>query len=264
MAVPAWIINLGTELCIGRTVNTNGSWLASRLTLLGADVRRIIVAPDTEDEAVPVIREAVEKARIIIITGGLGPTYDDRTAEFIARALGRRLRLNTEALRMVEEKYRAVGEPLTPERRKMAILPEGATPIPNPIGTAPGILIEADGYTLAALPGVPAEMKEMFTRYIEPVLRRLLPPVCVVEHCIRVEGVMESKAAPIVKRIARKHPRAYIKTHPEGREIGEPRIRICILLSAGECSEAEKEAKEILREAAEELSRLGGRVEQHA
>ncbi len=241
-------MNLGTELCIGRTVNTNGAWLASRLTLLGASVRRIIVAPDDEEDAVSVLREAVESAEIVVVTGGLGPTYDDRTAEFIAKALGRRLVLNREALEMVKEKYMEAGEEVTPEREKMAWLPEGSTPIPNPIGTAPGIMIREGGLLLAALPGVPAEMKEMFEKYVEPEIRKMLPPVCVVERCMVVEGVMESSAAPAVKAAARRHPGVYIKTHPLGRETRNPSLRVCVLLSRRSCSEAEKEAADILSE----------------
>ncbi len=254
------MINFGNELLIGRIVNTNGAWLAEQLTLLGFDVRRIIVAPDDE-EAVEVLREALSKADVIVCTGGLGPTYDDRTAEFLAKAVGRRLVENGEALEMVRRKYEERGLPLTPERRKMALLPEGSKPIPNPVGTAPGIMLEVDGRLAACLPGVPAEMKEMFERYVKPVLRERAPNVCIYEASIVVEGVPESTLAPVIKEVARScPPPCYVKSHPKGHEVRAPVLDIRVMGSARNCEEAEAKVREGARRLREEAVRHGGRV----
>ncbi len=244
----AWIINIGTELTIGRIVNTNGAWLARELTLRGVDVRRIVVVPDYEEDVVSVIRDAVSNSRIVITTGGLGPTVDDRTLEFIAKALGLNLVVNEEALEMVKEKYAAKGLELTPDREKMAIMPEGARPIPNPVGTAPGAHISINGVDLFALPGVPSEMEAMFKGYVARVVEAIAPRTCISEKGIVVEGYPESELAPILKKLAKKYEKAYIKSHPKGGELTRPVIEVKVMVSAEECAEADRVAEAILEE----------------
>ena len=243
-----WIINIGTELTIGRIVNTNGSWLARELTLRGAKVKRIIVVPDEEEEVVSTIREALKNAKIIITTGGLGPTPDDRTIEFIAKALGRKLVLHPDALRMVREKYEEKGLEISEERKKMAILPEGGIPIPNPVGTAPGLHIAVNDVQLFALPGVPKEMMAMFKSYVLKTIEPLIPPRCIVEEGITVTGYPESELAPLLKIVGRKYPLAYIKSHPKGGELKEPIVEIKVMVSSPSCEDARKKAQEILDE----------------
>ncbi len=254
------MINFGNELLIGRIVNTNGAWLAQRLTLLGFNVRRIIVAPDDED-AIEVLREAGEKARVVVCTGGLGPTFDDRTAEFLAKATGRRLVEHPEALRMVREKYESMGMPLTPERRKMALIPEGAEPLPNPVGTAPGIFLEHGGTIYVCMPGVPREMEEMFRLYVEPRLKVLAPPRCIYEGSVVVEGVPESSLAPVLKRVAKScEPPCYVKSHPKGHELTKPVLDVRVQGAAEECEEARRKVERALNELKRAAIELGGRV----
>ena len=125
----AWIITVGNEVLIGRIVNTNAAWLGKKLTLLGYRVRReITVADELEDIAWAFKMALDSKARVIISTGGLGPTFDDKTAEGLARAVGKELEINEEALAMVKEKYESKGMKLTEPRIKMAKLPKGAKP----------------------------------------------------------------------------------------------------------------------------------------
>ncbi len=256
----AWIINIGTELTIGRIVNGNGAWLARELTLRGADVRRIICIPDEEDEVVPVLKEALSKADIIITTGGLGPTPDDRTAEFVAKALGRRLTLNSEALEMVREKYEAAGLELTEDRVKMAKLPEGAKPIPNPVGTAPGIHVEVNGKHVFSLPGVPKEMEAMFTSYVLNAIRSMLPKLCVVEEGVRIVGLPESSLAPILKKAQKLCEDCYIKSHPMGAELGEPIIDVKVLASDESCDNAKEKIRKVLDYIASEAKGEGARI----
>jgi nicotinamide-nucleotide amidase len=144
------LISIGNELLIGKILNTNAHWLAKRITSLGLSVRRITVVGDDLDEISSAIRETIQRRpAFIITTGGLGPTFDDKTLEGVARAIGRELKENKEALEMIKKKYEqyvAEGRmrklELTPYRVKMATLPEGSKPLPNPVGTAPGVLVE--------------------------------------------------------------------------------------------------------------------------
>ncbi|MCE4627927.1 MAG: nicotinamide mononucleotide deamidase-related protein [Desulfurococcales archaeon] len=262
MAEPvAWILTVGNEILIGRIVNTNASWLAEKLTFMGFRVERIIVVPDSVEDIAEELERAIGRARVVITTGGLGPTYDDRTLEGVARAVRRRLVLNEEAKRMVEEFYSRKGLPLTEDRLKMAMLPEGAEPLPNPVGAAPGSWLEHNNTIIVSLPGVPAEMKEMFSHYVEPRLARIAPRKAVHECGIRVLGVPESSIAPYLRRLARRYPHAYIKSHPKGHETENPVLEIRVLASAETPGEAERICLEVLSELRKIAEELGGAVE---
>jgi len=151
MAADMEIICVGNELLIGKVVNTNASWLGKQATSMGIAVRRITVCADNVKEMAAVFREALaRKPNFIVSTGGLGPTFDDKTLQGIAEALHRRLVVNADALNMVKEKYAEYAvtrhikvSEMTEPRVKMATLPEGTVPLPNPVGTAPGV--RADG-----------------------------------------------------------------------------------------------------------------------
>lgn len=158
----------------------------------------------------------------MITTGGLGPTYDDVTLEGVARALGRGLKLHPRALEMVRSFYSRRGLGLTEDRVKMAMLPEGAEPLDNPVGAAPGAVVEARGTLVASLPGVPREMEAMFDRSLRPLLEGIAPPGAVVECGLTVRGVPESSLAPYIKRASRVSRMVYVKSHPQGSELGEP------------------------------------------
>ncbi len=256
----AWIVTVGNEILIGRIVNTNASWLGSRLTLLGFNVARIITVPDRVEDVAEEVGRGVARARIVVTTGGLGPTYDDITLEGVAAATGRGLEVNKEALAMVEAFYKSRGMELTEDRVKMAKLPEGAKPIPNPVGAAPGAMLEYGGSLIISLPGVPAEMEEMFTQHVEPVLRRIAPPVAVVECWARIADVPESSLAPAIKRAARRRPRVYLKSHPKGHELEMPVIEVRALSSASRREEALRDARGAVEEVVGYASSIGGRV----
>jgi nicotinamide-nucleotide amidase len=235
----AWILSVGNELLIGRVVNTNAAWLASKLTHLGYSVRRVVAVPDEEGDIVEVFREALGRADVVISTGGLGPTPDDITNLAFCKALGVEPVVNQEALRMVKEKYEARGYPLTPEREKMAMMPPGAKPLPNPVGTAPGILYEHGGRVVVLLPGVPREMEAIFEGYVEPVLRSRGPPVYFAEQVLVVRGVPEADVAPVIREVMKMDPALYIKSHPKGFEVEAPLLHIHIYASAEDRQRAE-------------------------
>jgi len=252
----AWILTIGNELLIGRVINTNAAWIASKLTFHGVSVRRILTVGDTIDDIVEALSEAVRRADIVVTTGGLGPTADDLTLEAIAAALHRPLVLDKEALRMVEAFYARRGYRLTSEARKMALLPSGATPIPNPEGAAPGAWIVEGRTHIFALPGVPREMEAMMDWVIDRI-KPILPRLCVREKSLLIEGVPEAVLASLLRKAARRCPRCYTKSHPKGHETERPVVEVRVLASAGDCEKADEEAGAVL----EELKRLlGGNV----
>ncbi len=256
----AWIISVGNELLNGRIVNTNLSWLARRLTIDGYLVRAALTVRDECDDIAWAFRTALERgADLILSTGGLGPTFDDKTSECLSRALGRRHVVNEEALRMVEEKYREKGLPLTEHRVKMAMMPEGAEPIPNDVGTAPGILVREGDSLIVVMPGVPAEMKAIFER-VEPLLRDRAPPLHYVSRDLVVRGVPESAAAPLIERVMKEYP-VYVKSHPQGHEIRKPILRINVIYSSTDEAEAIRVVDEALKKLKDLLVELGGEVE---
>lgn len=221
------IICIGNELLIGKTLNTNAQWIAKRVTTLGYTNRRIEVVCDNIDEISIVIQEAIKRnPRFIFTTGGLGPTFDDKTLEGLAKALNLKINVNRAALKMVKEKYlmyalesRMKVTELSPYRVKMAKLPEGAIPLHNPVGTAPGVKIEHQNVTIFALPGVPSEMKSIFDDSVVPLLRQFSLDVTFFDTSIIATGVMESEIAPLIDDVMKNNPHVYIKSHPQGTEL---------------------------------------------
>ena len=209
----AEIISTGREILMGEIVNTNSAWIAKFLTRLGFKVCRITTVGDEVDEVAKVVKEAVNRGNLVIImTGGLGPTPDDTTAEALARALGRPLRLNEEALRMIEERCKQRGVKVTESRKKMAYLPAGGAPLPNPIGMAPGIKVEEGGTLIFALPGVPKEAYAMFTENVLPVLKEISRRLGFIFKKYLIRGVLEADIAPLLREIANKEHGLYVKT----------------------------------------------------
>jgi molybdenum cofactor synthesis domain-containing protein len=258
-----WIINTGTELLNGITVNTNASWLARKLSFLGFKVKRIIVVPDEFEEFSNELKRALEnKAGIVITTGGLGPTYDDNTLLFISKSLKIPYEVNEDALNMVKKVYEAMSEPLTREREKMAKMPKGSIPLKNPVGTAPGMMLYYSGSYIISLPGVPSEMKAIFEEDLESVLK-MWSKKKVSENIIKVRGIMESAIAPLIEKASKKYLNAYIKTHPKGKESNEPYIEIQILATGNTEEEANKLASEITSDIINEIETKfsGGKIE---
>ncbi|MGQ9479694.1 MAG: nicotinamide mononucleotide deamidase-related protein [Thermoproteota archaeon] len=245
------IVSIGNELLIGRVVNTNASWLAERLTRLGASVRRITVVGDDLSEISSCVKEALSRRpSIIITTGGLGPTYDDMTMEGLAIALGRRLLVIPGALEMVRRKYEAMGESMTDAKVKMARMPEEAEPIPNPVGTAPAAKIVAGGTIIYAMPGVPRELEAIFKEYVSMELSEL-SSFKTAELTYRIIGVRESALAPLISRVKELYPDVYVKSHPKASE-EKPWIEMYFSVSHRD----EAVARRMVSEAAEMLKTL--------
>ena len=169
------------------------------------------------------VKEALKREVDFVITsGGLGPTFDDKTLQGISRATGRKLKLSPEALKLVRDRYKEMSVPkrlrLTKPRVKMAILPEGSSPIPNPVGTAPGVLAEHGSSRLISLPGVPKELKAIFEKSVAEMIREKSGNLAFYESSMIVRGIVESALSPIIDRVMRSNPRVYVKSHPKGGE----------------------------------------------
>ncbi|MBC7130510.1 nicotinamide mononucleotide deamidase-related protein, partial [Candidatus Bathyarchaeota archaeon] len=255
------IICVGNELLTGKILNTNAQWLAKRATSLGAMVKRITVVGDDVDEIASAVCEALQrKSNFIIITGGLGPTFDDKTLEGVAKALNRSLVLNEEALQMVKAKYAEAGElELTSPRTKMAMLPEGATPLPNPRGVAPGVILKLGDVSVVALPGVPAEMEAVFEASVAELIRNASEGAAFYEASIYVEDLMESNLAPIIEAVMHDNPYVYIKSHPKGN-IKNPRIEINISTVAKSSLTAKNRIGKVIIQLSELIREKGGKV----
>ncbi|MEM3442766.1 MAG: nicotinamide mononucleotide deamidase-related protein [Candidatus Bathyarchaeia archaeon] len=261
------IICVGNELLIGKTLNTNAQWMAKRATSLGIMVKRITVVGDDIDEIANAVKEALQrKPKFIITTGGLGPTFDDKTLEGIAKALNRKLEVDNKALAMVKERYEAYAKEgkiekveLTPSRVKMATIPEGAEPLPNPVGTAPGVQILIDETVLIALPGVPSEMEAIFEQSISPLLRKEAEGFTFFETSIYVDDIMESALAPLIDQAMRDNPYVYIKSHPRGAE-KKPHIEIHISTTAKDSKIARERFVKTIAQLTELVQKNGGKI----
>jgi competence/damage-inducible protein CinA-like protein len=186
------ILSQGDEILTGEIADGNASWLSQKLSELGFHVFRHTAVGDDLGDLIAVLREIAGRAQLCLGTGGLGPTVDDLTAEAVARAFGRPLREDPEALRQIEAWFARRGHPMPAVNRKQALLPAGAARIDNHWGTAPGFTLDQAGCRLVFLPGVPAEMKAMFDHWVAPELRERFRPRPPPRVTLRVVGVGES------------------------------------------------------------------------
>ncbi len=166
----ATIIAIGDELLLGKTVNNNAAYLSRRLAAFGIASRRQIVVGDRDDEIVAALEEARVLTPLAVTTGGLGPTDDDRTLAAVTRHLGLELVLHRPTLKEIEARFARRGVPMPASNVGQARVPAGARVLRNPLGTAPGIIIEGEGWTVCLLPGVPAEMEYICEHGLVPYL----------------------------------------------------------------------------------------------
>ena len=268
------IICVGNELLIGKTPNTNATWLAKRITSLGLMVNRIVVVGDEVDEIAETLQEALHrKPDFIITTGGLGPTFDDKTLEGIAKGLNRRLKVNEEALKMVRKKYVAYLEKsgktenieLTPPRIKMATLPEDTRPLPNPVGTAPGVMAIVDGTFIIALPGVPPEMEAIFNESIAETIKKKAGKSAFFEKSIYAEEIMESNLAPLIDNVMHNNPYVYVKSHVYTKSVakveeGKSHIELHFSTTADDPETARNRLDRSVSELSDLVRKNGGKI----
>lgn len=186
------IVSVGTELLLGQITNTNARFLAERLAAAGVFVYHQIAVGDNPKRVRAEIRRAMRRAEVVIVTGGLGPTGDDLTRESLAQCLGVPLVEDPAAAEELRRWFAARGREPGPVQMKQALCPEGGRLLPNPRGTAPGVLWQRDGRLVALLPGPPGEMRAMFDASVFPLLREASGQHLVSRH-LRVTGIGEGQ-----------------------------------------------------------------------
>ncbi len=194
----AEIVTIGTEMLLGDLVDTNTAWISQRLAALGVSMYRHTTVGDNTDRIIGALKDAASRADLVVTTGGLGPTSDDLTNACIGALTGRPMVEYPEARRHIDEKFARFGREPTPSNYKQALFPEGTELIPNPLGTAPGALVEWEGTLFATLPGVPAEMKRMFEETLEPLIRERSDG-SIVSKTLHFAGIGESALAEKVQ-----------------------------------------------------------------
>lgn len=190
----AEIVSVGTELLLGSITDTNATFLAQELSPLGIDLYYVSQVGDNLTRLVEVLDRAWKRSDLTIITGGVGPTDDDMTREAIAAMLGETPTVDEALLEQVESFFRMRGRPVPEKNRKQAWLIPSAQPLLNPIGTAPGWIVERDGRMLASMPGVPREMHRMWREELLPRVRKGLPETTIVSRTLKTIGIGESAA----------------------------------------------------------------------
>src|SRR6516162_10015048 len=162
------ILSIGSELTSGQNLDTNSQWLSRSLAEIGITVGWHTTIADDLDANVEAFRIATRRAGLVLATGGLGPTQDDLTREALARAAGVELILHPESLAHIEAMFRRRNRAMPERNRVQALFPDGAEPIPNANGTAPGIWMRIGSCRVGAMPGIPSEMFAMFDNQLKP------------------------------------------------------------------------------------------------
>ena len=170
----AEIIATGSELLLGEVVDTNSTFIARQLRDIGLNLYFKTVVGDNEARMAEALSIALKRSDVIITTGGLGPTIDDVTRPAIARAVDRPLVFRADLLDQIQARFRAYGVPMGDNNRRQAYVPDGATPIENPVGTAPAFIVEHGGRLIISLPGVPREMEYLIEHAVLPYLKTKL------------------------------------------------------------------------------------------
>jgi competence/damage-inducible protein CinA-like protein len=263
----AEVVGVGTELLLGQIANTNARWMSERLSGIGVNVLHHQVVGDNLERIVETLRLALDRADVVIATGGLGPTADDITRDALAITIGAPLVRRPELEEMLRAKFAGFGREMPESNLRQADVPDGARYITPERGTAPGLIVQLGERRLYALPGVPAEMTEMMEGTVLPELAQIAGAGIVLSRVIRCTGVGESAAAELVDDLfaASANPSiAYLASANE--------VRVRITAKAASRAEAEAAVAPLVDEIArrlgdavfstddEELERVLGRL----
>lgn len=260
------ILSVGNELLSGITINTNAHWISQKITEVGGFVKRITVIRDDINEISLAVKESIaRKPNWLVISGGLGPTYDDKTLQGLGLGLGVDLVLDNTAVEMLKKSYarHSINYELNEIRLKMAKIPKGSVPIQNPVGNAPSVLINNAETKIVCLPGVPKEMEAIFLESILPQMKNVIGDFHTAETSYEIIGISEAMLAPTLSKIVESNPPdlIYLKTHPQGYTSNNiPRLRLQILSKGKDKSEVEIRYNNITNILVEEIHRLGGKI----
>ncbi|MBQ8249846.1 MAG: competence/damage-inducible protein A [Clostridia bacterium] len=196
------ILSVGTELLLGDIVNTDAAYVARGLAALGINLYHQGVVGDNPERLEEALTLALGRSDLVILTGGLGPTYDDLTKETAARLMGRSMYLHEESLERMRARFANRGLTMTENNKKQALMPEGAVVFKNDYGTAPGLAIEDEekGKIIIMLPGPPRELEPMFDEVVVPYLKKFSERV-LLSKTVNIFGMGESKVETVLKDI---------------------------------------------------------------
>jgi nicotinamide-nucleotide amidase len=197
----AEIIAVGSELLTPQRLDTNSLYITDQLNALGVEVRRKLIVGDHRAQLAAAVGDALAHVEIVVLTGGLGPTEDDVTRDAVADALGRPLVLRGDLRDQLIERFRRMQRQMAENNLRQAYVVEGAEPLPNPKGTAPGQWLEHDGRVLMLLPGPPHELKAVFASQCRTRLERWLPPQVIRTRFYRVAGMGESDLDQLISPV---------------------------------------------------------------
>ena len=239
----AEIITIGTELLLGKIVDTNSAYLAQRLAEVGLNLFYTTTVGDNEERIVLALREALGRSDVVITTGGLGPTVDDITRAAVAKATGRELLLDADLLALIEAFFHSRGRQMSDVNRVQAYIPAGAIPIPNPVGTAPAYVVEQEDACVISLPGVPHEMRFLTENRVVPYLRQKYDLAGVIKsRTLRTCGIGESQVGSQIADLMRGgNPTVGTAAHP-----GQTDVRISV--KAGSDADADALIEPVERE----------------
>jgi nicotinamide-nucleotide amidase len=222
----AEIIAVGTELLLGQIVDTNSAYMAQQLTTVGLDLHFKCTVGDNLERIKSTLRTALSRSDFILTTGGIGPTLDDLTREAVAQVLNRPLVFQPRLFEQISDFFRRLGRTVSENNRKQAYIPEGATPIENPVGTAPGFIAEENGKAIITVPGVPHEMRHFMEHRVLPYLRnRLGIQEVIISRVLKLFGIGESLVDERIKDLIEggTNPTIGLLAHTQ---IGEIHIRL--------------------------------------
>lgn len=196
----AELIFTGSELLLGHVLNTHAQYLGTRLSEMGIEVTLNTTVGDDGERMSKVLEQAIERSDLIIITGGLGPTTDDITAEVVAGVLGLPLVLDQDSVTKIRDLFHKRGQKMSESNLKQAYFPEGSYVLPNNVGTAPGAIIEKDKNIIIMLPGPPHELTAMFEESVSPFLSGKAGKGTVIKYKIfKLTGISESAVQDLLK-----------------------------------------------------------------
>ncbi|NWF54556.1 MAG: CinA family nicotinamide mononucleotide deamidase-related protein [Syntrophaceae bacterium] len=222
----AEIIAVGTELLLGQIVDTNSAYIAQQIATVGLDLHFKCTVGDNLERIKSTLRTALSRSYFIITTGGIGPTLDDLTREAVAEVLNRPLVFQPHLFEQISDFFRRLGRSVSENNRKQAFIPEGAIPIENPVGTAPGFIAEQNGKAVLSVPGVPHEMRYFMEHSVLPYLRnRLGIRGVIVSRVLKLFGIGESLVDERIKDLIERgsNPTIGLLAHTQ---IGEVHIRL--------------------------------------
>ncbi len=242
------LVSVGTELLLGNIVNTNAAFLAEQCAALGLSCYYQSVVGDNVDRLKGILATALERADIIILSGGLGPTSDDLTKETAANVMGMPLVMDRHSLERIEVFFKTRNLEMTDNNKKQALVPRGAVVLDNDNGTAPGLILEKGKKRMILLPGPPNELRPMFVNSVKPYLEAIEPGI-IYSKTVKICGMGESKVATVIGDLIEGQTNPTVAPYAK---TGEVHLRVTARAMD------EKEAKQLVKPMVKELKNRFG------